>query len=187
MSIPSASMIRKKLNEPRLAILFGCLFLVSQLVIAYIIAPLDSSKLIQLQTTFSVATFQAIIAEWRVYDILYLFFIHQYLDLFLHPIFYSLFLGSTLALSMNFAKVEAKYNFTLFLPFIAGLCDVFENSMHLLLLTETELINTFTVGLSACFANSKWLLCGICILLIIIWTMKGWRNVLFQIKTSKVK
>lgn len=172
--IPSASIIRQKLGNPRLAILFGCLFLVSQLVIGYIISPLDSSKLIQLQTTFSVATFQAIIAEWRAYDILYLFFRHQYLDLFLHPIFYSVFLGTLLSLSMDFSNIEDKYNFVLFLPFAAGICDVLENSMHLLLLTHSEFINNFTVKLSACFANSKWILCGVCILLVLFWVLNGW-------------
>ncbi len=171
MLVPPLSVIRQKLSNPRLAILFGCLFLVSQLVIVYITIPLGSDKLLQLQTTFSVATFQEILAEWRAYDILYLYYQHYYLDLFLHPLFYSVFLGTVLALSMDFAKIEAKYNFVLFFPFVAGMCDVLENGMHLLLLANAEFINAFTVGLSACFANSKWLLCGVCIVLVVYFSL----------------
>lgn len=171
-----ASFIRQQLNKPQFLLVFGIIFLVFQSVIAYIINPLGSEKVLQLQTTFSVTTFQQIISEWRAYGLLPHYFQHYYLDLFLHPLAYSLFLATALAMVMNRSEVSTQYNFVLFLPFLAGTGDIFENVMHLLLLTHTELINAFMVGLSACFANGKWLLCGVCLVLIAWWGVKAWKK-----------
>lgn len=176
MPIPSTSSIRQKLSNRSLLLIFGVLFVVSQSVILYITAPLGSDKLLQLQTTFSVTTFQEIIAEWRAYDILHLYFQHYYFDLFLHPIFYSVLLAVALSMSMDIAKMNNRYNFVLYLPFIAGLGDILENGMHLLMLTNSNLINAFTVGISAFFTNGKWLLCGISLLLIVYFLIKAIRK-----------
>jgi len=165
--------LRTRLSNKRLLFIFGILFLVSQLLIVYIITPLDSGKLVQLQTTFSVATFQQIIADWEGQDLLHLFYRHQIFDLFLHPVWYSIFLGAGLALSMDAAKVIDKYNFALIIPFFAGMCDVSENTMHLILLTYPDFINSFTVTLSACFANSKWFLVFVSSILIAYWSIRA--------------
>ncbi len=173
LSILSPSSLRQKLANSRLFFIFGCLFLASQLLIAYIISPLDGARLVQLQTTFSVTTFQQIIADWESQNLLRFFYQHQIFDLFLHPVWYSIFLGAGLALSMNAAKIAEKYNAVLILPFIAGICDVLENSMHLILITYPDFINTFTVRLSACFASGKWFLVIVCGLIILYWGIKG--------------
>ena len=177
MNIRLLTQLRNQLSNKKLLFFFGFIFVVSQSIIGYITAPLGTAKILEVQTTFSPTNFQQIIQDWREADVLYLYFRHYIFDLFLHPIWYSVFLAVALALSMNYAKIGTKYNWVLLLPFIGGIGDVFENISHLAILYNSKLINDFTVGMSAFFANGKWLLCFVSMVLIGIWWIKGkWRK-----------
>ncbi len=169
----SSLQLRNQLSSKKILLIFGVIFLISQAIIGYIIAPLGMDKLLELQTTFSVATFQQIIQDWKEAGLMGLYFQHHIFDLFLHPIWYSVFLGAGLALAIDYAGIGAKYNWMLLLPFIGGMGDVLENISHLVMLNNPELISGFTVGMSAFFANGKWLLCFVSLVLIGVWWAKG--------------
>lgn len=173
MLLLSPLQLRNRLSSKKILLIFGVIFILSQAIIGYITTPLGTDKVLEVQTTFSAATFQQIIQDWRETDVIGLYFQHYIFDLFLHPIWYSIFLGAALALAMNYAKISAKYNWVILLPFIAGLGDVVENIAHLMMLYKPELISDLTVGISAFFTNGKWLLCFVSMALIGVWWVKG--------------
>lgn len=138
-------------------LVFGAIYLVSQITILRILDPLGTDTVLRLQTTFSPGTFASIKAAWVEAGLIDSYWRHFLFD-FPHPVWYSLFLSSLLAGGLNFARMPAKYDVIMLAPFVAGACDFAENSLHVWFLLDPGMVANPWVAISGIFTNIKWLL-----------------------------
>ena len=138
-------------------LVFGAIYLVSQVTIIRILDPLGTDTVLRLQTTFSPETFAAIKAAWIEAGLIDSYWRHFLFD-FPHPVWYGLFLSSILAGGLNFARMPHKYDALLLVPFVAGTCDFVENSLHVWFLLDPAMVANPWVAISGAFTNVKWLL-----------------------------
>ncbi len=150
----------------QVALAAGILFVVSQLAIYLIIRDISPEKLLLLQTSFSRKFFLETIAAWKLAGLLPLFKLHFIPD-YLHPVWYSVLLASLMGLALNANRLSPRFDSLLLIPFVAGLLDLLENTMQLIMLADIGKITDGQVVAAALFANLKWLLAGISILLIL--------------------
>lgn len=150
------SALRNRLDSWLLIGLFGAAFLISQLVIGVIVAPLGPSMLMA-QLTLSAAQVRELFALWESAGVLGAYAAHYRFDL-LHPLWYSLFLGALLAKAFNAYRMPATWNFVLLMPFAAGALDILENLVHLSFLADRANITQAAVLIGNGAAILKWLL-----------------------------
>jgi hypothetical protein len=160
----------KKSESNTLIAVFGILYFVSQIKIASIVHPLGIDML-RIQTTLSSDTFKTIASGWIASGQVNIYYQHFYFDNF-HPIWYSIFLSLLIARAFTINNVNSKFNWIILTPFVAGLCDLFENMMHLYFLADLNRATPAFVALSGLATNTKWFLAlsGVAISSILI----GW-------------
>lgn len=167
--------IIRKSDSTFLIALFGMIYFVSQIIIGSILHPLGTIDALRLQTTFSSDTFKSIASAWIVSGRVSLYYKHFYFDNF-HPIWYSIFLSLLIARSFKINNVNPKFNFIVLTPFIAGICDLIENMMHLYFLADLNRATPVLVALSGTATNTKWLLAAVSVCtsigLIAVWIVK---------------
>ncbi len=164
--------IRQKLANRKIAIIFGILYLLSQLTIYLIIRDISGEQMLAFQTNFSKAVFLETIGAWKLAGMLDAFKLHFIPDYF-HPIWYSVFLASLMALAFNSARVSERLNFLLLMPFIAGALDLVENTMQLIIISDIGGITDTKVFVAALAATTKWILVGIAMLMTIVLAVVG--------------
>jgi hypothetical protein len=166
--------ISQKSDSNILMAIFGILYFASQLKIASIVHPLGIDVL-RLQTTLSSDTFKEIASRWIASGQIGIYYKHFYFDNF-HPIEYSIFLSLLIARTFKINNVNPKFNFIILTPFIAGICDLIENMMHLYFLSDLQRATPALVALSGTATNTKWFLSlsGVAIvsILIDVWIVK---------------
>lgn len=164
--------ISQKSDSNVLIAIFGIIYFTSQLIISSIMNPLGIKDALILQTTFSNDTFKAIASGWIATGQIGIYYEHFYFDNF-HPIWYSIFLSLLIARTFKINNTNPKFNFIILTPFIAGICDLIENMMHLYLLADLNRATPALVALSGTATNTKWLLAlsgvAIVIVLTIVW------------------
>ncbi|MFC0560585.1 hypothetical protein ACFFH4_16460 [Halalkalibacter alkalisediminis] len=151
-------------------IIFGIAFLISQVIILNILKNLSFRDVFILQTTFDPLTFSYIVNKWISRGLIDEYFLHYYFD-FIHPFFYASFLGAIISKALMKGIVSAKYSFIVYLPFLAGLFDIFENILHLYMIHK-NIFTTEIVVTSAIFTNLKWLLSFFCLLVSLLFMKK---------------
>jgi hypothetical protein len=145
-----------KSDSDILIAIFGILYLASQLKIASIIYPLGIDFL-HLQTTLSDDTFKKIVSGWIASGQIDIYYMHFCLDN-LHPAWYSIFLSLLTARAFKINDVNPNISFLILMPFLAGICDLTENMMHLYFLGELVRATPELVAFSGTMTNIKWLL-----------------------------
>ena len=155
----------ESLSKPGWSLFFGVFFIISQSILGLILSEIFPDVLI-LQTTFSVDQFMEIIHSWKA-EQLNAYGLHFYFD-FSHPVFYSIFLSSLLAFLMNRVgeRLLSVDYFLLFIPFFAGLFDMFENILHLYLLANLNSFEPVFLYISSIFSWIKLALVGFSLLYI---------------------
>ncbi len=133
------------------------IFLISQITIITILHRLGTLTVLELQTTFSPDRFLEIIRQWESEGILYLYNRHFYFD-HIHPLWYSLFGSSLLAITFNRGQFKSRVRIFLLAPFLAGFCDVMENQFHVWFLADLTRVTSVTLTISAFFCWMKWIL-----------------------------
>jgi len=68
------------------------------------------------------------------------------------------FLGLLIARAFKMNNVNPKFNGVVLMPFVAGLCDIFENTMHVYFLADLDRATPWLVALSGLATNTKWIL-----------------------------
>jgi hypothetical protein len=176
------NIISQKSDSNILIAAFGIIYFLSQMIIGSIIHPLGTADALRLQTTFSSDVFKEIASRWIASGGVNLYYGHFYFDNF-HPIWYSIFLSLLIARTFKINNVNPKFNFIILTPFVAGICDFFENMMHLYFLADLNRATPVLVALSGTFTNTKWLLSlsgvAIAMFLTVVWFVKK-----FIIKTK---
>jgi hypothetical protein len=167
--------ISQKSDSNILIAVFGIIYFTSQSIIGLIAHPLGVKDVLALQTTFSSDTFKAIASGWIASGQIGIYYEHFYFDNF-HPIWYSVFLSLLIARVFKINCVSSSFNFIILTPFIAGICDLVENMMHLYFLADLNHATPALVALSGTATNTKWFLAlsGVAIVtvLTIAWFVK---------------
>lgn len=146
------------MSLPRRILLFSGIYLLSQFAIGMILHPLDPLLVFELQTTFSVDTFARIVDGWISRGLLPRYLSHYYLDL-IHPLWYASALYYILQWVEQRRAIEGKIaRVVVVLPWVAGGCDVLENSMHIVMLVVLKDVTSWGVIVGALAANTKWTL-----------------------------
>lgn len=167
----SASWLRRKCANKRLAVFTGLVFVASQGLIAYTIRDLPPEKLVVLQTTFSKMKFLAIIGVWKLTGVLPQFKAHFYFDFF-HPVWYGLFLASLIALALNANAISERWNGLMFIPFAAATLDLVENMVHVYFLLDIRRVTDAAVFIGASAACLKWALAGVGVLIVVLLVLR---------------
>ncbi|MFZ2399513.1 MAG: hypothetical protein WAW31_12725 [Smithella sp.] len=166
--------ISKKSDSNLIIAIFGIIYFASQIKIASIVHPLGIDML-RIQTTLSSDTFKEIASGWIASGQIGLYYKHFYFDNF-HPIWYSIFLSLLIARAFKINNINPKFNFIILTPFVAGVCDLIENMMHLYFLADLKRATPVLVALSGLATNTKWFLAlsGVAIVTILIgvWVVK---------------
>lgn len=167
--------ISQKSDSNILIIIFGIIYFTSQFIIGSIVHPLGLSNFLALQTTLSSDTFKEIASGWIASGQIGIYYKHFYFDN-VHPIWYSIFLSLLIARAFKINGVSPSFNFIILTPFIAGICDLIENAMHLYFLSDLRRATPALVALSGTATNTKWFvsLSGVAIVSILIgvWFVK---------------
>jgi len=167
--------ISQKSDSNVLIIIFGIIYFTSQFIIGSIIHPLGVGNFLALQTTLSSDTFKEIASGWIASDQVKIYYKHFYFDNF-HPIWYSIFLSLLIARTFKINGVSPSFNFIILTPFIAGICDLIENMMHIYFLSDLRHATPALVALSGTATNTKWFLAfsGVAIvsILVVAWFVK---------------
>jgi len=165
----------KKSESNFLIVLFAVIYFTSQIIIGSILHKIGTLDALALQTTLCSDKFKEIASGWIASGQIGIYYQHFYLD-FSHPIWYSIFLSLLIARAFRINNVHPKLNFIILTPFIAGLCDIFENTMHVFFLADLNRATPALVALSGLATNTKWFLSlsgtAIAIILIAFWIMK---------------
>jgi hypothetical protein len=156
--------------------LFAVIYFTSQIIIGSIIHKIGALNALALQTTLSSDTFKTIASGWIASGQIDIYYRHFYFDNF-HPIWYSIFLSLLIARAFQINHVNPKLNFVVLTPYIAGICDLFENMMHLYFLADLNRATTLLVAISGLATNTKWFLSlsgtAIATILIGFWIVKN--------------
>jgi hypothetical protein len=168
------SFISKKSDSNILIAIFGILYFASQIKIASIVHPLGIDML-RIQTTLSSETFKAIASGWIASGQINIYYQHFYYDN-IHPLWYSIFLSLLIARTFKINGVNPKFNFIILTPFVAGICDLIENMMHLYFLADLNRATPALVALSGTATNTKWFLSlsgvALVFVLVVVWFVK---------------
>ena len=167
--------ISQKSDSDILIIIFGIIYFTSQFIIGSIVHPLGVGNFLALQTTLSSDTFKEIASGWIASGQIGIYYKHFYFDN-VHPIWYSIFLSLLIARTFKITGVSPSFNFIILTPFIAGICDLIENTMHLYFLRDLRRATPALVAFSGIATNTKWFvsLSGVAIVSILIgvWFVK---------------
>lgn len=167
--------ISRKSDSNIFIIIFGIIYFTSQFIIGSIIHPLGVGNVLALQTTLSSDTFKEIASGWIAAGQIGIYYKHFYFDN-VHPIWYSIFLSLLIARTFKINNVNPKFNFFILSPFIAGICDLIENAMHIYFLSDLGRATPALVALSGIATNVKWFLAfsgvGVVSILVVVWFVK---------------
>ncbi|MCE9523935.1 MAG: hypothetical protein K8S25_16070 [Alphaproteobacteria bacterium] len=128
--LPNLKSVRAFLSHRGMLLLFGAIYLVSQIIIATVVGPLVPERMVGLQVTgFTPADYIATFSAWKAEGVMAFYHAHLIFD-DAHWIWYSIFLSVALALSLDAARLSDRWNVVLTFPLIAGINDWFENGLQ---------------------------------------------------------
>jgi hypothetical protein len=138
IGIPSLQSARGFLAHKGLLAFFGVIYAVSQVIIATLVDPLVSERMVGLQVTgFAATDYAATFSAWQAEGTMPFYHAHLIFD-DVHWIWYSIFLSVALALSLEAARLSDRWNVVLTFPLIAGVNDWIENGLQHVFLSGTD-------------------------------------------------
>lgn len=143
------------------------IYVVSQTTIGMLLGNKLGAELVPMQLSFTRDRFNAIVSTWAP-EHLEQFRHHFYLD-FIHPAWYGLMLAWALAKVVPNIRKQL-----IWIPIIAGLCDLGENSIHASALfggTFKDLDQPW-IWMSSTFALTKWCLVLVSVVLIVTYFVR---------------
>ena len=147
----------KKSDSNFLIAVFAIIYLTSQMIIGSIMHPLGVVDALRLQTTLSSDTFKSIASGWMASGQIGIYYRHFYFDN-IHPVWYGIFLGLLIARAFKINNINPKFNWIILTPFVAAICDMFENMMHRYFLADLNRATPALVAISGLATNTKWFL-----------------------------
>ncbi len=170
--MPVIQRFYERLGSGRIVLVFGLLYAFNQALIGTILSPLGHGDVLTLQLTFNPQTFSNILEHWGPEGIRT--YLLHFLPDYIHGPIYAVFLSSAMArLTKDRHPPASRFVISLFLlPFIAGLCDMAENTLHLIMIGRPALISSGLVSLSAACTWIKWILAAVSLLAILFFIIR---------------
>lgn len=161
-----------RLASGKAVVVFFATFLVSQAIIVSMLLQLDHGDPLTFQLTFSRTVFMDILQKWGQTGI-ETYKRHFFVD-YPHAFIYAGLLASVIAyLTAEQDRRPAQVHLLLFsVPYAAGLCDLAENTLHLILISKPVGVPATLVKISATMTWTKWGLAGISIMAIVCLVLK---------------
>ena len=152
--------------------MFCTVFLVSQAIIVSMLLQLGHNDPLILQLTFSRTVFMDILHKWGQPSI-GIYKKHFIVD-YPHAFIYASLLASVIGyLMVEQDREPASVHLALIsLPYMAGMCDLAENTLHLILISNPVAVSGTLVKISATMTWTKWGLAGMSIITIIFLVLK---------------
>jgi hypothetical protein len=176
-AMPRLTRARELLAHKGLLALFGSIYLVSQVVIAVLVHPLGTRRMVGLQLSgFSAADYRSTFAAWEAAGTMPFYRAHLIFD-DLHWIWYAIALSAFLALALKAARLSAGWNFVLLFPVLAGIQDCIENGLQHVFLSQpgySAMIDPLP-AISTAASIGKWILFIGSFLLIGALYLRAWR------------
>jgi hypothetical protein len=158
--------LRQRLASWTVIGIFGAIYGVSQTLIAITVRALGIDML-RVQTTLDPEVVRAIFAHWDAAGSIGDYAAHYRYDM-IHPLWYGTLLAAMLAKGFEDNEVSASWDAFLLLPFVAALCDVGENIVHLSFLADRNAITATNVLIGNGAALTKWALSGLSLFVAIV-------------------
>jgi hypothetical protein len=173
-SVLSLSRLRSTLAQRWLIVVFGVVYLVSQVTILVIVSPLGS-ELGRLQVSaFTADATVAIFRGWESAGLMDVYRSHFVLD-DVHWVWYASLLTVVLCTLFERRRVPHRFDWVLVVPLLAGLCDAYENHLqHVFLASPDHAAIVDPLPLFSTVASlTKWTLAGGCVLLAVGLGLRG--------------
>jgi hypothetical protein len=168
------ALLRRRLDSWPIIVTFGLLYFSSQMLIYRVVRDLGTDMLLA-QVSLSAEEVRAIFDHWQEVGLLPVYAAHYRYDM-IHPLWYSVLLAAMLAKAFNARGLSSAWNACLLLPFVAGACDLFENTMHRRFIVAPELITESNVRLANGAAITKWSLVAVVLLALPLLLVPTWRR-----------
>lgn len=161
-----SSTLRTRLDSWWVIVLFGAVFVASQITIAVILREVGHGNVLRLQTTLSADTLEQGFERMRETGKLAAYRRHYWFD-FAHPVWYGVLVSALLAKVFRGNAVSTRWNFVVLVPLLAAIFDLVENLCHVLFLASPGAIVAPLVVLSGLAAILKWSLLAVCVGLVL--------------------
>ncbi len=113
----------------------------------------SSASVIALQLAFTPENFQAVLDDWGAAGVAH-FQSTIWLD-YLYPIAYAAFLAGLVA-ALRRERPQAPWQAVFLMPMAAAILDYIENTLHLIILTDTAHLSAPLIALASVAAALKW-------------------------------
>ncbi len=155
----------------RTGAMLAAAYVASQCTIGFLLGHKVGAELIPMQLSFTKARFDSVVGGWTDQHLLQLQH-HFYLD-FVHPAWYGLMLAWALAKTL-----PANRQVLVWIPIIAALCDLCENTLHAIPLFKGAFreLDQPVIAVSSTFSAAKWLLATVAVVLIIYFFPRSRRS-----------
>lgn len=175
---PALARTRELLAHKGLLALAGGVYVVSQAVIAILVHPLGTRRMVALQLTgFSAAEYARTFAAWEAAGTMPFYHAHLVFD-DVHWIWYAIALSSLLAFALKAARLSGRWNLVLLFPPLAGIQDGIENGLQHVFLSQPgypALIDPLP-AISTAASTGKWILFIASFLSIGAFHLYAWRT-----------
>jgi len=151
--------IRQNLGRTWIIVLFGLVYLVSQVTILIILGPIEHSMLNLQLSGFSVAEYVSVFNSWEASGDMAYYRAHFILD-DIHWVWYSVLFTALLSWLFERCEIPSERNWFLLLPLASGLLDWYENRLQHVFLSSRDLATIIDpLPLYSTLASDiKWLL-----------------------------
>ena len=162
----------EKFNSITIARISGFFTLIMFIIVMFIVNPIIDSKngfgVISLQLAFDKAKGISIVNSWGDEGISN--FNHYIFTDYLYALFYSFFFASLLSMLIFRAKQEiyTKYTWIVYLPFFAGMCDWFENTIELLFIKNMSDFSNKLFFIHSVISALKWIALPIVLVYVVL-------------------
>jgi len=134
----SLDKIRHQLGRTWIIVLFGFVYLVSQITILIILGPIEHSMLKLQLTGFSVADYVSVFSAWEASGEMAFYRAHFILD-DIHWVWYAVLFTALLSRLFDRLEIPSSRNWFLLLPLASGLLDWYENRLQHVFLSSKDL------------------------------------------------
>lgn len=170
MTAHPLSFLRTHLAHGWIVILFGAIYLTSQVIIGLVLEKIGGPNILALQVTgFSAADYIDTFSAWEQAGVMGAYHAHLVFD-GVHPFWYAILMAATLAVLMEKTGAGDGWTKAMALPFMAGFCDLIENGIQHVFLTAADhstIIDPLP-AISTIMSISKWSLATASLMLIAI-------------------
>ena len=161
--------LRQHLGRTWIIVLFGIIYLVSQITILIVLGPVEHAMFTLQLTGFSAADYVSVFSTWEASGDMVRYRAHFILD-DVHWVWYSVLFTALLSQLFERCRIPSGRNWFLLLPLASGLLDWYENRLqHVFLSSNDMAMIVDPLPLYSTLASDlKWLLVTIYVSTIVV-------------------